>query len=175
MKNKTEFIKKQAESLKAMTGVAMSEKDCSEFVADLISKFQGDVVIADPSAALIEAFKKLLSEFKYSLENHGSLLGFTSERIAETIRNNSVIRQSEEAIKNAEKSAIKNIVVKNGNFLWLIEEASDVKTAMDAIAIARGTGSVGAEEVHQNAEPPFGDGKVLRFAKVNRIEKVKPS
>lgn len=66
------------------------------------------------------------------------------------------------------------MVIRQGETMWLVEEATDLKTAEAAISFARVTGSVGANEIHQNASPPHGDGKVLKMAKVSRIEKVKP-
>ncbi len=72
------------------------------------------------------------------------------------------------------KIKIRGQVIKQGIFLWLIEAATDFKTAQAAISIARATGSVGATEIHRNATPPFSDGKLIRFAKVSRIEIVKP-
>ena len=73
------------------------------------------------------------------------------------------------------ETPIKDQIVKTGETMWLIEEATDMETAMAAISMARVTGSVGSTEEHKNAEPPFGDGKRLKYAKVKRIEYVKPS
>lgn len=70
---------------------------------------------------------------------------------------------------------IKDKIVRVNDRMWLILEATDMKTAEAAIGLARATGSVGATEQHQNAGKPHGNGKILKYAKVNRIELVKPS
>jgi hypothetical protein len=66
-------------------------------------------------------------------------------------------------------------VVRFKETMWLIEKASDLEIGMAGISMARATGSVGDTQVHQNAGAPFGDGKILKYAKVSRIEFVKPS
>ena len=66
-------------------------------------------------------------------------------------------------------------VVRSEKSMWLIETATDMETAMAAIGMAKVTGSVGATETYKEADPPFGNGKVKKYAKVSRIKLVEPS
>lgn len=96
------------------------------------------------------------SEIKVVLER------YPSQQLQEPDTNWSYIVESKDM-------KIQDKVIRYPKVMYLIEEATDMKTAMGAISIARVTGSVGATSTTQKP-----DGTILKYAKVSRIEFVQP-
>lgn len=60
-------------------------------------------------------------------------------------------------------------IIRRKNTIWIVIQATDMRTANEAVDNAAITGSVGSEDVHYDE-----NGKIAKYAKVNRIKLVKP-